>query len=342
MESRSGPGSVPESGDVPDPHEAADGLSVDRRTVLRAGGAIGGTAVLGGASTAVWTDEVVADAVTNYPPVGELVGARGERVHMLTAGDGPAVVLVHGDGGSVFDWTYSAFDRFAAQYRVTAVDRPGFGYSDRPNRLGSPWAQARRLRSAFRRTGIENPLLVGHSRGASVALAYAATYPTEVAGIVDVAGAPYGTAPSSTYFRVLAAPVVGRAFAETVAVPLARGAIADGIRAAFEPEGDAPSDYVDAYVAMERRPGQLRAHAFDAVRGPEGSDAFVRRIHAIPVPVAAVHGTADRNVPVAQARRLVGSLDRTRAFEVGGAGHELPFFHPERIVDAIEWVRNEG
>jgi pimeloyl-ACP methyl ester carboxylesterase len=338
MDSRSGSVSAPDSGDVPESHEATGGPSVDRRAVLRAGGAVGGTAVLGGAGSALWTDEVVADAVADYPPVGDRVGNRGERVHLLTAGNGPPVVLVHGDGGSVFDWTYSAFDRLAEGYRITAVDRPGFGYSDRPDRLGSPWAQARRLRSTVRRTGIENPVLVGHSRGASVALAYAAAFPAEIAGVVDVAGAPYGTTPPSTYFRALAAPLVGTLFAETFAVPFARGPIADGLRAAFEPEGDAPPDYVDAYVAMERRPGQLRAHAFDAVRGPEGSQEFVRRIHTISAPVAAVHGTADSNVPVAQARRLVASLDRTRAFEVPGAGHELPFFHPERIVEAIEWV----
>jgi len=341
MNSRSGPGpaSDPHAGDA---EVAPDAPSVGRRTVLQAGGAIVGTGIVGGTGSALWTDEVVADAVADYPPVGDRVGPRGERVHLLTAGDGPPVVLLHGDGGSVFDWTYSAFDRLAERYRVTAVDRPGFGYSDRPDRLGSPWAQARRLRSGFRSAGIENPVLVGHSRGASVALAYAAAFPTEVAGVVDVAGAPYGTTPPGTYFRTLTAPVVGVLFAETLAVPFARGPIADGLRAAFEPEGGAPPDYVDAYVAMERRPGQLRAHAFDAVRAPEGSDAFVERVHDIPVPVGAVHGTADRNVPVAQSRRLVASIDRARSFEVSGAGHELHFFHPERIVEAIQWVSRAG
>jgi pimeloyl-ACP methyl ester carboxylesterase len=42
-------------------------------------------------------------------------------------------VLLHGDGGSLLDFTMSpVFDRLAEQYHVVAFDRPGHGYSDAP------------------------------------------------------------------------------------------------------------------------------------------------------------------------------------------------------------------
>jgi pimeloyl-ACP methyl ester carboxylesterase len=313
-----------------------------RRQLLRVGSAGTVASLVGGTGTAVWTDCIVDSAEERFPPTGTFTSIDGNRVHHVIGGTGPPVVLIHGDGGTVFDWTYSAFDRVAERFRAIAVDRPGFGYSDPPGTLGSPFAQAGRIRAVLEERTSRRPVLVGHSRGASVALAYAATFPDSVTGLVDLAGQPYAQDPTPLHFQALTWPVLGSLLAETVYVPYARGQIASGIRAAFEPEGTPPPDYIDAYVAMERRPGQLRAHAYDSIRAPVMHEQLLPQYDRLECPVAVVHGTADRNVPVEQARRLHRAAPTTELYEIENAGHELAFYHPETLIDAIDWVLATG
>ena len=75
---------------------------------------------------------------------------------------------------------------------MVAFDRPGFGYSERPrDRSWTPTAQARLLRRACRRLGVERPVVVGHSWATLVALAWALQAPQEVAGLVLASGYYY-------------------------------------------------------------------------------------------------------------------------------------------------------
>jgi pimeloyl-ACP methyl ester carboxylesterase len=57
-----------------------------------------------------------------------VAGADGVRIGLLTAGSGPAVLLVHGGMGSIDSWA-SVWETLAARFRVTAMDRRGRGTS---------------------------------------------------------------------------------------------------------------------------------------------------------------------------------------------------------------------
>ena len=64
------------------------------------------------------------------------VGVDGRRVRVRVDGDAdkPPVLLVHGIGRSLEDWD-PQYERLSADYRVIAVDVPGFGFSDRPRMM---------------------------------------------------------------------------------------------------------------------------------------------------------------------------------------------------------------
>ena len=134
-------------------------------------------------------------AEREHPPTGRFVTADGVRLHYIEKGEGPPVVLLHGNVVTAEDFqTSGVLDLLARRHRVIAFDRPGFGYSDRPH--GSAWsarAQADLLRAAFVVLGIDHPVVLGHSLGASVALALALNHPEEVRGLVLVSGYYYPT-----------------------------------------------------------------------------------------------------------------------------------------------------
>ena len=76
-----------------------------------------------------------------------------------------------------------------SDHRVVAFDRPGFGYSARPkNVTWTPEAQMELFRRAFKRLGIERPVLYGHSWGAPLVVTYALYYPDDIRGVVAASG----------------------------------------------------------------------------------------------------------------------------------------------------------
>jgi pimeloyl-ACP methyl ester carboxylesterase len=115
-----------------------------------------------------------------------------DDVYVVQAGpaDAQTVLLVHGLGRSGYrDW-WSVIDELEEDYRVVALDLPGFGRSPVPDGPLSPPRYARLLALLHQRLSLGRVRLVGHSMGAAVALYYAAAYPDHVeqAVLADVAG----------------------------------------------------------------------------------------------------------------------------------------------------------
>src|SRR5882762_8386625 len=59
------------------------------------------------------------------------VSARGARVRLVEAGEGPALLLVHDCLSSRLVWE-DVLPKLAAHFRVIAADLPGFGQSEKP------------------------------------------------------------------------------------------------------------------------------------------------------------------------------------------------------------------
>ncbi len=140
------------------------------------------------------TREAAANA--DYPPTGQLVDVDGTIIHAHVTGEGLDVVLIHGAGGNVRDFTFDLVGRLGDRYRVITFDRPGLGHSDRlPGKGGawnsdfeSPQEQAAMLQKAAEQIGVSNPIVLGHSYGGTVALAWALSRPEGTAAVV-LAGA---------------------------------------------------------------------------------------------------------------------------------------------------------
>jgi len=124
--------------------------------------------------------------ITPTPP-GKLVDLGGHRLHVYCTGKGPFTVVVeNGLGDFSFDWilVQTRVERFA---RICTYDRGGYAWSD-PGPKPRTYAQLNlELHDALNKLGEHRPLiLVGHSFGGGVVRNYAATYPSEVAGMVLV------------------------------------------------------------------------------------------------------------------------------------------------------------
>ena len=109
------------------------------------------------------------------PLIGSFIECEGVRLHYLERGDpaAPSVVLFHGNGSLIQDLIISGLvDRLARHNRVLCFDRPGFGYSQRPRaRIWTATSQAALFVKALNQLGVREPIVLGHSWGALVAVA---------------------------------------------------------------------------------------------------------------------------------------------------------------------------
>lgn len=281
------------------------------------------------------------------PPAGRFIDTTAGRQHILDVGpDNPApsptrtVVLLHGATANLGDMRLALVDRLRGRYRVIAVDRPGHGWSERADGAvdASPQRQAAVLREILRKARVERPIVLGHSWGGSVALAYALDYPEEIGGLLLLAPL---AAPWKSDLRRYAVwgdtPGLGQFLAHTLAMPSAWLSVDRILWRAFAPQ-TAPANYVErASIMLALRPPAAMANAQDLARLDSFTTALMPRYSQIAAPAIVITGTRDHLIsPRFQARLIASLLPHARLVLLPGVGHMLHHAEPKRVIAAID------
>jgi pimeloyl-ACP methyl ester carboxylesterase len=279
-------------------------------------------------------------AEARYPPTGQFIEVAGRRVHAHVEGSGPDLILLHGASGSTRDFTFSLVDQLKDRYRVIAFDRPGLGWSDDlggPESL-SPVSQADHLRAAAEELGVRRPIVLGHSYGAAVALAWGLRDPGQTSALVIVSGAtrPWdgGLGPSYT----LTASRFGRA----TIVPLASAFATEGltrsvIESIFKPQSapDGYPQYIGAGLTLRQPTLYLNARQITALH-PYLVE-MEKLYDQLPMPVEIVHGDRDLVVPLEiHGLPLADLIPDAEISIIADGGHMPHHTHSDRVLDAID------
>jgi pimeloyl-ACP methyl ester carboxylesterase len=113
----------------------------------------------------------------------------GIHLHYQQIGQGPHVVMVHGITGNQAIWHLETIPALMQEYRLTAYDLRGHGYSDMPPVGYTTADHALDLDHLLDSLGIERAHLIGHSFGADIALHYTILHPERVDRLVLVESA---------------------------------------------------------------------------------------------------------------------------------------------------------
>jgi pimeloyl-ACP methyl ester carboxylesterase len=307
------------------------------------GGLVATAAAL--AAMALYNDFRTRKSEREHPPTGRFITVDGVRLHYTERGEGPPVVLLHGNILSAADFALSGLlDLIAGRHRVIAFDRPGFGYSDRPR--GSAWtpaAQANVLRDACAALGIERPIVLGHSYGAVVALELAVNHPEDVSGLVLLSGYYYPTLRADALMTLPGAiPVVGDLINYTVAPLLGAALLPSLFKGMFAPLR-VPRRFTRGLPrGLSVRPGQIRAESQDGSTMVPAAAALMPRYRELRLPVAIIAGTQDRVVDVERhAVRLHTEMPQSTLLLVPDVGHMVHYAVPEQITEAIETIADQ-
>lgn len=274
-------------------------------------------------------------AEAEFPPSGQFLTVNGHRVHYTEMGQGRPLVLIHGLSGNIRDMTFSLMPRLAERYRVIAFDRPGMGYTP-PMDGATITEQANLLADAAAALGAERPIVMGHSYGGAVALAWAVHRPDDLSALVLEASPAYpweGAMP--LLYRVNSGPLAA------LAVPLITAWVPDrvvdqAIADTFAPQDEVPgyAEHIGAALSLRRTAlranAQHRAGLLDQIR------ALVPHYPDIPVPIELIHGTADTTVGLSiHAEPFSRDVPQANLTRLDGIGHMIHNTRPGAVIEAI-------
>ena len=254
------------------------------------------------------------------PKKGTFAAIDDTRIHYTDSGgaDRP-LVLLHGFASSLDAW--KKLRPSLAGRRVIALDLKGFGWSDRPEGDYSPEAQARLVFGLLDRLGVGQSDVVGHSWGASVALAMAMSKPKRVDRLVLMSAWAY--ADQLPTFFVWARSGLG----EVLFSLFYRERVEDRLTLAFHDKSHISQALVDKTEEAINQPGTVAA-ALAAVRGQRYEEAEAK-YPTVTHKTLLLWCREDLVTPVWVGERLNKTLPDSKLVVFGGCGH-LP------MVEATE------
>lgn len=301
---------------------------------LAAGATVGAMAI-----SALVNRHLAKKAERANPPSGRFLQIDGVRLHYADRGEGEPLVLLHGNGSMIQDFQSSGLVEMAAQtYRVIVFDRPGYGHSNRPrSTIWTPEVQADLIRGALRRLDVSRATVLGHSWGASVALALALKHPEMVGGLILASGYYYPTTrPDFLALSGLAVPVIGDVVRHTLSPILGRLMWPLIMRKIFGP-APVPAKFNGFPKEMALRPLQIRASATESALLIANAFAAQGNYANLSMPVVIVAGENDRLVDInAQSARLHREVPHSALHRVPGTGHMVHQTATDRVMDAID------
>ena len=245
----------------------------------------------------------------------------GINVRYLEAGEGPAVLLVHGLSTSMVTWHCNIDALVSGGYRVLALDLPGHGDSDKPKDLDyDPADAAELIRQFLVALKLDRISLVGNSAGGLVVSLFSLAYLQQVEKLILVA--PGGMGRHVTWLlRAMSVPVIGELFYQ----PRLQSPLALARRLFFRP----PSVLTEVLAEMERvrnLPGARHA-AIQSIRssvnllGQRKKSFILDRLRDFQRPLLTIWGEEDAILPVSQAGAVRRALPQSLIRVIPECGH---------------------
>jgi pimeloyl-ACP methyl ester carboxylesterase len=280
------------------------------------------------------------------PPQGKFIEVEGIRLHYVEEGTGEPLVLIHGNGTMAQDYQISTvFERAAKTYRVIAFDRPGYGYSDRPN--GKTWhatAQAQLLHKALIQLGVDRPIVVGHSWGTLVALSMALEQPDYVRRLLLLSGYYYPVPRLDVVISApMAIPVIGHLLRHTISPVFGRIVWPLAVQKLFRPSKQPARFKAEFPVWMSMRPSQLRASAGDGVMMISEAIRLQDRYKELRMPITIMAGSEDLlAISKLHSERLHEEIPHSKLVLIPKVGHMIHQVVPDEVINAIDMAAVSG
>ncbi len=272
------------------------------------------------------------DAFERFPVKTATVN--GQRMAYLDVGRGPAVILIHGFGGSMWQWEHQQ-TALSTNFRVITPDLVGAGLSDKPEIDYRPDELLAFFLEFMDQLQIPEANVVGNSMGAGLAIGMALDHPARVSNLVLIDGLP------AHVMDHLSSPTLRRALETSVPSWLISAgnwlfgwSMTESILREFihDPALITPA-VLDRSNRNRRRSGQFRPMLTIGKNLPLWEEHFAPRIGKITQRTLILWGEEDRVFPIKAGETLAQTIPGSRLIRIPQAGH-IPQWERPDLVNA--------
>ncbi len=265
------------------------------------------------------------------------VAVDGVISQVLTAGAGPPVVLLHGDGDSPAVWQ-RVIPVLARDHRVFALSLPGHSDTDKPRADYTREYMRQFISGVLDALEIDCCVFIGNSIGGQVAIHLALAEPERFRALVllDSSGLGWAVNPSLAIETVPLLGELAKAFSQA---PFG-GALRQVSRVSelFWRKDHAPASWLAEQARLAKVPGFLDAAiaAKRSVVAPWGQrEVLLDQLHRVTMPTLVIWGANDLVLPVTHAYAAVRRLPDAELAVIPDCGHMPHVERPEEFLGVV-------
>jgi pimeloyl-ACP methyl ester carboxylesterase len=250
----------------------------------------------------------------------------GRRLAWREAGDGPAVVFIHGMGGNSRNWE-TQYAQFSDRYRVIGWDAPGYGESDDwPTDAPTVADYTSMIAQLLEAAGVTRAHMVGHSFGGTLMPAFQNAHRDRVLSMV-LAQPVIGSGPLGAEKQAEIIAARENLLAELGIEAYARQHAPRSVAETADEATVAKGIEVTSWTRPTGHLAQWRAMARADIFAEMSGDAC---------PATVIAGAGDKTASQDVVRRIAAAIPDARLVELPDVGHMIYIEHPERFNAALE------
>jgi len=253
------------------------------------------------------------------------ISFKDKNISFAESGKGKSIVLLHGFSESSKIWD-SFREQLSEIYHVIVIDLPGHGKSESLESVHSMELQADVVFEVLKELKVKKCLMVGHSMGGYVTLAFAAKYPDMLKGICLFHSHPFPDTPEDRKNRVRTINIVKKDNFGFV-VNFIPSLFPQGSRRKFEKE-------IKKLVERAREiPKEGIIAALEGMKIRKNQSTLLKSIH---VPVLFIIGLKDPKAPLEQLWNMVSLPQHSECLILRNIGHMGYIEAPEETLQMIK------
>ncbi len=266
----------------------------------------------------------------------DFISVAGEELRILQKGNGPDILLIHGTPGSIEDWS-PLIDSLARDNRVTAFDRPGFGYSA-PSKHGYTIDKnVDVLESVVKQLNLQNPFYIGHSYGGSM-LANLATRGNVADSKIMIVDSPLFGHQVDPALKLMTIPIIGKGMAIISKYTIGPGKIEQGIRqllVSFDKKQ--ANKFVDDRIKMWLQPKVMYATSNERSNYDLDLKAVAEKYKNISpdIPITILTGTSPKSTLVNDCTKMKQVVPSANLKKFPNCGHYVQFEKRNEVLSII-------
>jgi pimeloyl-ACP methyl ester carboxylesterase len=291
-----------------------------------------GIMALLGLGLAVRTKSAIKQAERDFPALGKFCDIQGCSIHYYSEGNGPVIVLLHGENGDLYDFYLSPlWQKLKERYTLVAIDRPGSGYSRRVNWKDYGFRnQGEILHQAIQSLKLKDALLLGYGESSGIVLSMLMEHEESYKGGILLEDKVSGIEDISD--KIISLPLIGNLFLWTL-YPVLAGKKITSVSHAEE----ISPEYRKKAKTLDTQPSKLLSTSenkkFMQVAELEKLSSFHS---AVKKPVTIIHsGSAGADGHLTSLLKLDNFFSNLNIVNVPQAENFMALADSDRVVDEI-------